>query len=179
MLKQWLKRRPYSDQVTKCKLPENQSSRVFAARYHLRKYTKHSLFTLAHFSVYMFICQPWKETILGSGGVCSLWIGRLGFEEAESISGSPLPQIGRRPTTNDPCCGLLGTPMTLPTVNLRPEPPSCRPWWCGSRCFLGYIGDIFHLMFHGIFNVYIPYIWVNYHISLTWIVGPFGDDFPY
>ena len=22
-------------------------------------------------------------------------------------------------------------------------------------------------------------IWVNYHISLTWIVGPFGDDFPY
>ena len=22
------------------------------------------------------------------------------------------------------------------------------------------------------------YIWVNYHISLTWIVRPFGDDFP-
>ena len=22
-------------------------------------------------------------------------------------------------------------------------------------------------------------MWVNYHISLTWIVGPFGDDFPY
>ena len=22
-------------------------------------------------------------------------------------------------------------------------------------------------------------IWVNYYISLTWIVGPFGDDFPY
>jgi hypothetical protein len=23
------------------------------------------------------------------------------------------------------------------------------------------------------------YIWVNYNISLTWIVRPFGDDFPY
>ena len=23
------------------------------------------------------------------------------------------------------------------------------------------------------------FIWVNYHISLTWIVRPFGDDFPY
>ena len=23
------------------------------------------------------------------------------------------------------------------------------------------------------------YIWVNYHISLTWILRPFGDDFPY
>ena len=22
-----------------------------------------------------------------------------------------------------------------------------------------------------------PYIWVNYNISRTWIVGPFGDDF--
>ena len=22
------------------------------------------------------------------------------------------------------------------------------------------------------------FIWVNYNISLTWIVGPFGDDFP-
>ena len=24
-----------------------------------------------------------------------------------------------------------------------------------------------------------PFIWANYNISLTWIVGPFGDDFPY
>jgi len=24
-----------------------------------------------------------------------------------------------------------------------------------------------------------PNIWVNYNISLTWIVRPFGDDFPY
>ena len=26
---------------------------------------------------------------------------------------------------------------------------------------------------------YSVYIWGNYHISLTWIVRPFGDDFPY
>ena len=26
---------------------------------------------------------------------------------------------------------------------------------------------------------YMIYIWVNYNNSLTWIVRPFGDDFPY
>ena len=26
---------------------------------------------------------------------------------------------------------------------------------------------------------YHSYIWVNYNISLSWIVGPFGDDSPY
>ena len=34
----------------------------------------------------------------------------------------------------------------------------------GIQCWL-WLGDI--------------YIWVNYNNSLTWIVGPFGDDFPY
>ena len=28
------------------------------------------------------------------------------------------------------------------------------------------------------FSVQEAWIWVNYNISLTWIVGPFGDDFP-
>ena len=30
------------------------------------------------------------------------------------------------------------------------------------------------LMYH----LYVPFIWANYNISLTWIVRPFGDDFP-
>ena len=27
-------------------------------------------------------------------------------------------------------------------------------------------------------KTHLPYIWVNYHISLPWILRPFGDDFP-
>jgi hypothetical protein len=27
--------------------------------------------------------------------------------------------------------------------------------------------------------IYIIYSWVNYNISLTWIVRPFGNDVPY
>ena len=36
------------------------------------------------------------------------------------------------------------------------------------------------IIIHIITTIYkfITYIWVNYHISLTWILRPFGDDFP-
>jgi hypothetical protein len=74
-------------------------------------------------------------------------------------------------------------------------------WGFSSHCSHGFNGDIMGISWgcNGIYRHEMPntmlgriqpwiiwfyrgvigYIWVNYNISLTWIVRPFGDDFPY
>ena len=47
---------------------------------------------------------------------------------------------------------------------------------------LSYMISIYHILSVSYIRSYIPYhsyIWVNYNNSLTWILRPFGADFPY
>ena len=57
--------------------------------------------------------------------------------------------------------GIPGIPRD-PQVCFVPRTSDCAPKECAGEKFS-----------------WKPYVWANYNNSLTWIVRPFGDDFPY
>jgi hypothetical protein len=79
---------------------------------------------------------------------------------------------------NWPPAGCVFSPEKSIACESSLSRPAVPQSWRGSCCAHWIRWSVY--MYKNIY-IYIKYIymWVNYNNSLTWNVGPFGDDFPY